>query len=506
MTNTPTLDTAKTVAQVISLAEAGCELVRITAQNVNEAHNLSLIKKELRNKGIKVPLIADIHYLPEAAEIVARIVEKVRINPGNYSERKNKARSVISDKEYSEELEKIAERLYPLLRICKEHGTVLRIGSNHGSLSQRILNHYGDTPAGMVESAMEFTRICNGFGFHDLVLSMKSSNISIVIQATRLLVAKMMSEGMDYPIHLGVTEAGDGEDGRIKSAAGIGVLLEEGIGDTIRVSLTEDPLNEIPFAKKLVEPYTQGNIRKSSPVTVSALHPYHFEKRMTMESGIIGGEQVPVVVGTDVTEKELLTSGDGISLLHDNDYDLSKFRVKFREMLDNSDLRPVIVRIKCKNKKPEKLLIGLSIEMTSLLADGLGDGFWVEADPSFSQEEINHLVFGILQATGARITRTEYIACPSCGRTNFDIQKVLQEVRSRTGQHKGLKIAVMGCIVNGPGEMADADYGYVGAGPGKVTLYKKQQIVKRNIPEGKAVEELLKVIKESREQKNSFEF
>ena len=362
MTNTNTLDTNATVAQAIRMIDAGCEYVRIAVPGIMEAENLRNIKNELHKRGYKTPLIADVHFNPNIAEIAAAIVEKVRINPGNYVDRKKKMLDAgywMLDKNYKRELEEIAKRIAPLVSICKEHGTAIRIGTNHGSLSDRIMERYGDTPDGMVESALEFARICKGFAFHELVLGMKASNVRVMIAANRLLVERMKEEQMNYPIHLGVTEAGSGEDGRIKSATGIGSLLADGIGDTIRVSITEDPEKEIPVA------------------------------------------------------------------------------------------------------------------------------------------------YGILQATGVRITKTEFISCPSCARTLFNIQEVLEKVKARTGHLKGLKIAVMGCIVNGPGEMADADYGYVGAGRGKVMLYKRQELVKKNVDESMALEELIRLIKDSGDWKES---
>ncbi len=496
MTNTPTLDTEATVRQVKGLADAGCEIVRITAQNVKEAKHLAIIKKELHKIDVNVPLVADIHYLPEAAEIAARIVDKVRINPGNYSERKNPLGKEYSEQGYREELERIAGRLFPLLKICKEYGTAIRIGTNHGSLSERIMGRYGDTPAGMVESAMEFIRIADTFGFHKLVLSMKSSNIRIVLQANRLLAARMMAEGMNYPIHLGVTEAGDGEDGRIKSAAGIGTLLEEGIGDTIRVSLTEDPVNEIPFAQKLVSFYQLDGRRKTAVAQTAALHPFQYNKRESLSFDPIGGNNPPVIIGVDLPENShgglppsvLVKSSSETHILDD-------FRNYFRKLEHDGNKSPVILKRSLPDLKGDDLLIRLSIDFPALLCDGLGDGIWLEpADPP---EQIHSMLFNILQAAGVRITKTEFISCPSCGRTKFDIQETLQNVRENTGHLKGLKIAVMGCIVNGPGEMADADYGYVGAGPGKITLYHKQQVMQRNIDENEAVEKLIELIKEN---------
>ncbi len=504
MTNTDTNNIRATVEQCKHLAVAGCEMIRITAQGITEANNLALIRKGLRAEGINVPLIADIHFNPHAAEIAAGIVEKVRINPGNYSDKRD-SHGTLSQKAYDEELERIAERLNPLLKICKQNGTAIRIGTNHGSLSGRIMNRYGDTPEGMVESALEFGRICSGEGFQNVVFSMKSSNVRVMVQSTRLLAQKMKAEGMNFPIHLGVTEAGDGEDGIIKSAAGIGALLEEGIGDTIRVSLTGNPVIEIPVAIAIAERYnvsrkykTQENSRKS------ASEKTEFLKRKSIAVSGIGGNY-PVGV---VTEK------DGINCLVDEHFEITgslpDHNFKYLDILEGNahvmrqqlgntkseSTYPVILKNSYQTDNLLRFQVDSAIDFGSLLIDGAGDAIWPVA-PNIEPEIVNHTAFAILQATRARITRTEFISCPSCGRTLFDIEKTLQQVKAATQHLKGLKIAVMGCIVNGPGEMADADYGYVGAGPGNVTLYKGKEVSYKNISESEAIPLLVSLIKES---------
>ncbi len=507
MTSTNTMDTQATVEQAIRMIRAGCEYVRITAPGIREAENLSLIKQQLRQSGFRTPLVADIHFNPKAAEVAARIVEKVRINPGNYADRKLKPGSNFTDGEYSEELERISERLNPLLDICRQYGTALRIGVNHGSLSERIMDRYGDTPDGMVQSALEFINICRDSGFHNLVLSMKSSNVRVMVQATRLLVSRMQEEHMDYPVHLGVTEAGDGEDGRVISAAGIGALLEDGIGDTIRVSLTEDPELEIPVARTILNRYTQPPIEKSTQQTPDGVvlncDPFSYRKRFSIAVNSIGGSNPPAV---------LLTSTAGVVMLDDNntetpveDINLLKLaggdtrdiRQSVAAMEQSQDFRPVIIHKTYPTADSGHFQVNSAIDCGSLLIDGIGDGLWLEAGPGISLETIRHTAFAILQATRTRITRTIFIACPSCGRTQFNIQEALREIKARTGHLKGLKIAVMGCIVNGPGEMADADYGYVGAGNGTISLYKSREVIRKNIPEAEAVEALISLLKEN---------
>lgn len=588
MTTTPTMDTAATVAQSIRMIEAGCEYVRITAPSKNEAENLAHIKRELRNRGYATPLIADIHYTPNAAEIAARIVEKVRINPGNYADKKKFQLVEYTDAQYLSELHRIREKFLPLITICKTYGTAMRIGTNHGSLSDRIMSRFGDTPLGMVESALEFARICADEGYHSLVFSMKSSNPQVMVQAYRLLVHKMEAEGMNYPLHLGVTEAGDGEDGRIKSAAGIGALLEDGLGDTVRVSLTEDPEAEIPVAQALVARYAQrAGHAPIPPIAASSIDPFAYTRRNTRPAGKIGAAQVPVVIAAHPVQSpgdlaplgyafdlaldkwhisdmavDYIYTGDHcpsfplpgtlgvivnaqtwhpdlknaaplfspktylrakrrsstlnliaahlsdltpafiqametdptavLVLQTDNAHAMPELRRAFIQLIDADCDIPVILR---RAYPAEDLMLHAATDLGALFIDGLGDGAWLEsrdADPDL----INRAAFGILQATRTRISKTEYISCPSCGRTLFDLQETTARIRSRTHHLKGVKIGIMGCIVNGPGEMADADYGYVGSGPGKITLYRNKDIVKRNIPSADAVEALIALIRE----------
>jgi len=523
MTSTSTMDTKATVAQSIRMIEAGCELVRITAPGVRDALQLQVIKDELTKQGFNTPLVADIHYQPKAAEAAARIVEKVRINPGNYTDRK-KGKVYFTEEEYQAETDKIKERIKPLIQICKEHNTALRIGSNHGSLSERILFKYGDTPQGMVESAMEFVRICSDLDFHNLVLSMKASNVKVMVQANRLLVKQMMKEGFNYPVHLGVTEAGNAEDGRIKSAAGIGPLLLEGIGDTIRVSLTEDPEFEIPVAKEIVQ---------SLPTEKSGSRPVRTEVNSKFK--------VPVVIlsktnpKADFTEiakdfmpdyifgkgnqlnphRETVNNKPGLSFIEIFAIeDLKKIANEdaivfnlnnishpaeainwFTKLKENKIDKPIFIKKDFINKNNDGLLISATIFFSWFLIDDLIDGVWIESSTT-SPKKLAELSFGILQATRSRITKTEYIACPSCGRTLFNLQDTLQKIKKKTSHLKGLKIGVMGCCVNGPGEMADADYGYVGAGKGKVSLYKGQKLIKIGIKEDEAVEALKNLIKD----------
>ena len=502
MTNTDTNNIEASIAQSIRLVNAGCEMIRLTAQGVTEANNLALIKKGLKLKGISVPLIADIHYNPHAAEIAAAIVEKVRINPGNYTDKRTSS-GILTNKAYDEELERIAERLHPLLTICKNNGTAIRIGTNHGSLSSRIMDRYGDTPEGMVESALEFGRICRSEGFMNVVLSMKSSNVRVMVQSTRLLVEKMMAEGMSFPVHLGVTEAGDGDDGIIKSAAGIGTLLEEGIGDTIRVSLTGAPEIEIPVALAITERYNAARISNLLNSESANSDPGYQAKRETIAvSGIGGKYPVGVIVekagANCIVDEQFRTTN--ILPAHSHQYlnIVEGTAFEMRSQLTLSDLsgtKPLVLKNSYQTDKLLRFQVDSAIDFGSMLIDGIGDAIWPEAE-NIHAETVVHTSFAILQATRARITRTEFISCPSCGRTLFDIEKTLQEVKSATQHLKGLKIAVMGCIVNGPGEMADADYGYVGAGKGLITLYKGKEIMHKNIPESEALQNLLQLINE----------
>ncbi len=553
MTSTNTLDTLATIEQSIRMIEAGCELVRITAPGLKEAAHLKVIKEELKKRGYAVPLIADIHFNPGAAEIAARIVEKVRINPGNYVERNTAGKVDFTESEYQEELERTAERLGPLLKICREHGTAIRIGTNHGSLSQRIVSRNGDTPEGMVQSALEFTRLCNDQGFHNLVLSMKSSNVRVMVMAYRMLAERLNAEGLNYPLHLGVTEAGDGEDGRLKSITGIGALLARGIGDTIRVSLTEEPEYELPVAKAIVDRFQQtesnGLIQRKIRADLSVKHEIEFPKELTQASGPVGGKNLPAVILAKEDRYFLAgESGDISPLPHQliNLQELAFADEKLRMVrIDNSQItpelagileklkndsrvlvlaeagadtlrqfltamnssgltNPVILKSPVKTTSAEELLTEISLNPGNLLLDGLGNGICLEED-AIPDKALVGIGFGLLQASRMRVTRTEFIACPSCGRTLFNIQEALQQVKARTGHLKGLKIGVMGCIVNGPGEMADADYGYVGAGNGKVTLYKGKEPVRRSIPEAEAVEALVELIKEGKDWKEAKE-
>ncbi|RFS23247.1 4-hydroxy-3-methylbut-2-en-1-yl diphosphate synthase [Chitinophaga silvatica] len=604
MTTTDTMDTAGTVAQAIRCIEAGAELVRITAPSKKEAENLLAIKNELRQKGYNTPLVADIHFTPNAAEIAARIVEKVRINPGNYVDKKKFEQLEYTDSEYLEEIDRIRERFTPLVKICQEHGTAMRIGTNHGSLSDRIMSRYGDTPMGMVESAMEFLRIAEDLQYRNIVLSMKASNPQVMVQAYRLLVHTMQQElGHCYPLHLGVTEAGDGEDGRIKSAIGIGTLLEDGIGDTIRVSLTEDPEFELPVCKDIVKRYTNRNDQtKILPVTNITYSPFEYTRRSTTATENIGEKQVPVVVadfsgrttlqlsdlagigynydepsdkwnigdaaadyiytgntlpsfalpGTlrvlmnaeswnSLADKQLavpLFEADnyapttaslnfvkvnclqleqpGVQSLLDTladsqvssktvivaeatgDLAMAAVRRLFILLEEKHISSPVIIHSISNWPSIDEHLIHHAIEAGALLLDGFGDGIWLTNTPVINDiATLNNIAFGILQATRTRISKTEYISCPSCGRTLFDLQETTARIRAVTHHLKGVKIAIMGCIVNGPGEMADADFGYVGSGVGKITLYKGKEIVKRGLNSDVAVDELINLIRDN---------
>lgn len=622
MTTTDTMDTIGTVEQSIRCIEAGAELVRITAPSKKEAENLLIIKNELHKRGYHTPLVADIHFTPNAAEVAARIVEKVRVNPGNYVDKKKFEQIDYTDSEYAEEIDRIRERFTPLVKICKEYGTAMRIGTNHGSLSDRIMSRYGDTPIGMVESAMEFLRIARAEQYHQIILSMKASNPQVMVQAYRLLVQNMLSEFNEcYPLHLGVTEAGDGEDGRIKSAIGIGSLLEDGIGDTIRVSLTEDPEFEIPVCQDLIKRYaiskaTHGAVPAMEKITYN---PFQYQRRETFAVDNIGSKQVPVVIA-DFSKQENITPQSLQSIGYTYDEATDKWNISdaaadylftgnkilsfalpgtlkvitypatWEEATDKTTYFPIFgdsgfatatrksdhlnfVMVDCYNdetpvnnytylnvlandptvviclsstnqnamqsvrrmmtelqsrkiKNPVVLitdsngqtsddhLIHFATETGSLFLDGFGDGlclgFSGKAQLKNTQvtgrtylpvkdiyQFTNNTAFSILQATRTRISKTEYISCPSCGRTLFDLQETTAKIRSVTNHLKGVKIAIMGCIVNGPGEMADADFGYVGSGPGKITLYKGKEVVKRNVDSHIAVEELVNLLREN---------
>jgi (E)-4-hydroxy-3-methylbut-2-enyl-diphosphate synthase len=601
MTTTDTMDTIATVEQTIRMVASGCEYVRITAPSMKEAENLANIKKELLFRGYDVPLVADIHFTPNAAEAAARIVEKVRINPGNYADKKRFENIEYTPLAYQAELERIYKKFTPLVKICKEYGTAMRIGTNHGSLSDRIMSQYGDTPRGMVESAMEFIRICEDHNYYNLVISMKASNTQVMVQAYRLLVKTMVNEGMNYPLHLGVTEAGDGEDGRIKSAVGIGTLLEDGLGDTIRVSLTEDPEFEAPVAKALASRYEKRKLQ--SPVLIEdrerlvvrdlTYNPYQYNRRLSQPVQHIGGHHHPVVMldisnqnlkdpyilsavgynynaGLDkynLTDQacDLVYLGDALpsfsfpgglkqvynyntwlglkdksnahplcsleeyrsvqvrdvqlnfveadakqlnlSALKELDHTvvlilktdavhgMAEQRSFFLFLLNNNIQVPVIVKRNYPEIDVNELMLDAATDLGALFTDGFGDGVWINAN-EVASAAINSMSFGILQATRTRISKTEYISCPSCGRTLFDLQETTQLIRSRTDHLKGIKIAIMGCIVNGPGEMADADYGYVGTGPGKITLYRGKEVVKKSVNAESALDDLIELIKE----------
>ncbi len=473
MTNTDTMNTRATVTQVLCLVEAGCELVRITAPGIREAENLYHIKNELLRQNCLVPLVADIHYNPKAAEIAAAYVEKIRINPGNYTDRNN-GKLHYSDKEYQSELNRIADKMQKLIEICKQHQTVIRIGTNHGSLSERIMGRYGDTPLGMATSAIEFAEICQNFDFHDLVFSMKASNVKIMTYSTRLFVQMMLQHQMNYPIHLGVTEAGDAEQGRIKSAAGIGTLILDGIGDTLRVSLTEDPIAEIPVAKQIVNYFPRKNNSKEAIMCLKT----SFQPRETLCVGKIG-ESIPVVVST---EKSDTLSDYHIDELHTDAVIIADIN-EIPQQLSSS--KPIIAK-GCFNSIQELQLKG-SAQFGRLLIDGSIQGIC---------SDHSEIALDILQAVGSRVSKAEFISCPSCGRTQYDIQQALQHIKKKTSHLKGIKIGVMGCIVNGPGEMADAHYGYVGSGAGKITLYKGKNIIRKNIDTSEAVEALIQLIKD----------
>ena len=624
MTTTDTMNTLATVEQSIRCIEAGAELIRITAPSKNEAENLLNIKNELRKRGYTTPLIADIHFTPNAAEIAARIVEKVRVNPGNYVDKKKFEQIDYTELEYQEEIERIHERFSPLVKICKENGTAMRIGTNHGSLSDRIMSRFGDTPMGMVESAMEFLRIARYESFHNIILSMKASNPQVMVQAYRLLIQQMDAEfGEAYPLHLGVTEAGDGEDGRVKSAAGIGTLLEDGIGDTVRVSLTEDPEFEIPVCRDLVKRYSIPSVQNNTIPSIEKINydPFNYTRRKSFAVENIGAKQVPVVIA-DLSKLSAITPADLLSVGYKYDADTDKWNISdaaadyiftghqlinfalpgtlkiiaypaaaalandkrlyfpiydaagflaateqhpslnfvmidcysdatpindythlteianqpnvvfclssknqhampaVRRMFIELNLRdiknPVILTTDSNWQTADEHLIHFATETGALLLDGFGDGICLGMthtsylnsvvnnasgrnylNNQSIEQFINNTAFTILQATRTRISKTEYISCPSCGRTLFDLQETTAKIRSVTNHLKGVKIAIMGCIVNGPGEMADADFGYVGSGVGKITLYRGKEIVKKNIESSIAVAELIQLLKES---------
>jgi len=477
MTNTNTLDTRASVAQCIRIIEAGADFVRLTAQGVKEAENLENIRRELRKAGFTAPLIADIHFNPAAAETAARLVEKIRINPGNYADKRATfIKAEFTDKEYEEELERIHEKLRPLINICSENNTVIRVGINHGSLSDRIMSRYGNTPEGMVRSAAEFIRIFRSENFKNLVISMKSSDTGVMLLANRLLAGVLKEAGLAYPIHLGVTEAGEGEDGRVRSAAGIGALLSEGIGDTIRVSLSEDPEHEIPVAKEIVRFLGGKNGRVNNPVAPQGL-----------------------MIRDSLYKPEVLTYADGRYLKEDGGPfrgEVLIFNHKTPPFLEERPERKAYLSPVFSEDDPEKLIIDASALLGRYFILKQAEGLCITNSGKVQGDRLRDLSFSILQATEARITRNRYISCPTCGRTKFNLQEEVRKVKAATEHMTGLKIAVMGCIVNGPGEMAGSDYGYVGAGEGKVHIYRGMKLVKKNVPQEEAVRELLKIIEE----------
>ena len=482
MTNTATLDTVASVAQCLRIADAGADIVRLTAQGVSQARNLGEIRRRLREAGCDIPLVADIHFNPAAAFAAAEEVEKVRINPGNFVDPGRTFKQLsYTDEQYAAELDRLRDKFVPFINLCKEKSTAIRIGVNHGSLSDRIMSRYGDTPAGMVESAMEFLRICVAEDFRDVVISIKASNVVIMTQTVRLLVEAMDREGMAFPLHLGVTEAGDAEDGRVKSAVGIGSLLADGIGDTIRVSLSEAPENEIPVARSLVA-HIDDIMSDDAP-------------RAARVCRDTAGLKAPLAAGVDFAFGEV--PGGFVELKSSARNRIDDIRRRYAAVLDlNPDAKVLVTLVYPDVTDRETLTVAASVDLGSLLLDGLADAVAIEA-PAFSPETIESLELSILQATRRRITKTEYIACPGCGRTLFDLPSVLQTVKRGTSHLKGLKIGVMGCIVNGPGEMADADYGYVGAAAGCISLYKGKECVVKNIPADEALPRLIELIKQN---------
>lgn len=519
MTNTSTMDTEASVQQVLRIAEAGGEYVRLTTQGTREAENMREINAGVRLAGCNVPLVADVHFNPKVAEVAACYCEKVRINPGNYVDAARQFKHLeYTDEEYQAELKKIEDRLIPFLQICREHRTAVRIGVNHGSLSDRIMSRYGDTPEGIVESCMEFLRICMREQFMDVVISIKASNTVIMVQSMRLLVTKMTQEGMSFPVHLGVTEAGEGEDGRIKSAVGIGALLQDGIGDTIRVSLSEAPEKEIPVARFLVDYVTSYRKDADLPVPADVQAPADYnwlkpERRQTTRVGEIGGGQVPVVLDeipvtgaisanpfnfTPETAEFLRKYPEVVVVSHPQTVNrLGEHRALALAMMNLGLKNPLLVYQEYAETNLEHLQLKAAADTGVLFIEGLADGIILQNHaPGISVEVVRDLAYSILQAARARFTKTEYISCPGCGRTLYDLEGTIARIKAATAHLKGLKIAIMGCIVNGPGEMADADYGYVGAARGKVSLYKQKVCIEKNIPEEEAVERLLRFIEE----------
>lgn len=484
MTNTSTLDTEASVNQCLAIAGSGADIVRLTAQGVAQARNLGEIKRQLREKNCSIPLVADIHFNPAAAFEAAVQVEKVRINPGNFVDPGRTFKKLsYTEEEYAEEIKKISDKLIPFLRLCRENSTAIRLGVNHGSLSDRIMSRYGDTPAGMVESAMEFLRVCRSEDFNDVVISIKASNVVVMTETVRRLVVAMDAEDMHYPLHLGVTEAGDAEDGRVKSAVGIGSLLVDGIGDTIRVSLSEAPENEVPVARMLLQHIDRITSDELKSATSPQL-PY-----------IVSDRPTPLAFGVDFDEQNL---PEGYDIVHASRLNaVAEMRKRFAERFSEGVISPTIIKISYpEDMDVDNLTLAASVDFGSLLLDGVGDGIWIDA-PNIDRSKIMSIELSILQAARRRTSKTEYIACPGCGRTMFDLQSVLQTIKAGTSHLKGLKIGVMGCIVNGPGEMADADYGYVGAAAGCISLYKGKECVVKNIPADEALPKLVQLIKDN---------
>lgn len=509
------LDTPRAVKEAKRIIDAGGEMVRFTAASVAEASGVGDIKDSLNSMGYYAPVIADVHFNPEAAFVAATRCDKVRINPGNFIDKRATFTGVeLSEEEYNAELERIEVSMNRLIGICLEHGTALRIGVNHGSLSDRIMSRYGNTPEGMVTSAMEFLRVCHSRRFMDVVVSMKSSTTPVMVRAYRLLAAAMRREGFSYPLHLGVTEAGEGGDGRIRSSVGIGALLADGLGDTIRVSLTEPPENEIAVARQLISHYsTLGDHSLVEECDTKEYHPYNYQKWQTSSVGGVGGDSVPVVVGYDIAADsdslfritreditpELISSlkEDQILVIGSkNRNQVADIRAAILSLREAGVRLPIIANLKYKDTTLEDLMVFASADSGIFFIDSLANGLWIEAE-GVCAKDIVDLSLSILQSAGARISRTEYISCPGCGRTLFDIQSRVKEVKEQTKELTGLKIAVMGCIVNGPGEMADANYGYIGAGRGKVSLYKDGEAVVKGIDEADALEQLIKMIKDN---------
>jgi (E)-4-hydroxy-3-methylbut-2-enyl-diphosphate synthase len=570
MTDTDTTDTEATVNQIIRIIDAGADYVRVAVQGIREAENLKNIRAELDSRGYKTPIIADVHFNPIAAENALKYVRKIRINPGNFYDPRAKFEKVdYTDEDYRKELKKLEEKFVPFLNLCKQHNTALRIGANQGSLSDRIMSRYGDTPAGIVESVMEFLRICKKEDFHNVVISIKSSNTRLMVYTVRLMNFRMRLEGMKYPFHIGVTEAGEGEDGRIRSAVGSGALLADGIGDTIRVSLTEDPADEIPFARKLVNRFR--NMERHAPITAplfAQVNPFEYERRSTRPVADIGDKKPAIVVaslnGYTIEEVRSINSGtepdyyyDGKEIFnkkgkkfpilsledyifndmytnqqrfvrtHKSEYDylkaenpeiveklkrerkvviimetdninsLAEMRAFFMELDAHICKNPVILHSSYEEDNYEDLLIKASTDLGGLFIDGYGDGILITNKGRTGYSELKNLAFGILQASRMRVTKTEFISCPGCGRTLFEIRDVVSEVKKSFSHLKHLKIGVMGCVVNGPGEMGDVDYGYVGSTPDHVNLYKGQKLVKRHVPSEDAVSELTKLMKDN---------